>query len=973
MFFSHALFVLSLAGVVANTDTDTDTDTRDLPRVPSMIVHSEDGTESLRLIDLEVRVTLQGHLVRTEYVMTYENALDRELRAEFMFPLPGGAHLSDVGLYFGDRLRRAASVERTLARTAYENIVPPFISRRRDPILAEWATGDTFRYEVYPIFRRSEKKIYLSYDQELSGDAYALDLRYASKFRHFRLELNSADGARWESPLALDCASKRCVFDAENVNVDTRVSAHISIPERPTALLELGEDGDYYASIRVVLDALGKSYPTSQRVTLLWDVSGTASAQSTRVLEFLRRFIARQNGSLDIDVVPFHLWTEEPIRVASVHTDPGWETLQRTLGALRHAGATHLEGLAKTIRSGSRGSRLMLVTDGMSSFGPQKGVSQFLETVEAADRRLLVVNAAESFDEDTLRGIAEASKGWYVDLRKEAPSGVERLLDHAMTYPVFVTGATWDRALDASSGRPQALDASGAVALTARIERVVARGEIAVSLDGANGKVIRRVRFRTRRPAEEIGLIRSHWARERLSNLLVEGDVAAIRQHGVRYHLLTPETSLVVLETWRDYWTHGIEMPSDLHPVFEAFRERQNRWRRGVPSRAFLAASGGTGIAGVWTLTGRIVDRDGGILPGVAVSVQSIERGTTATSVTNAIGRFRIVSPVAPGAFRFYAELAGFQTIAIDFLEPISGGSELGPLVMQIGGVCESITVSVGGSNTSRRSRPPIEKTTLRPGASLHTAAAPLGTAKTLTIDAANAVRFTDPLLAIRLLSGLIEHDPESPGLARVVAQVIESWLPAFDSERLFLRAIEQAPHQHQSYVDWIRAHYVGPTRQYWDWVEDRGHRPAAAIRREVERALPREIASERDLAENWGLRVELSWDNRSADLDLRLGRGACGPSFLRPDVDVRSFGPELYEIEGTQSGVYRIVVLYDASGQMELDTATTAVLKIRWRRPDGRVERRAHAFVLKQGDDPWTTILELSRDDGEIGSSSEP
>ena len=91
-----------------------------------------------------------------------------------LFPLPPGAEVSDLGLWFDGHLRHGVAVERVLARLAYEETV----HRAVDAVLAEWNAGRAFRFSVYPIPAKGEKKMFIAYDQELTADDYELDLRY---------------------------------------------------------------------------------------------------------------------------------------------------------------------------------------------------------------------------------------------------------------------------------------------------------------------------------------------------------------------------------------------------------------------------------------------------------------------------------------------------------------------------------------------------------------------------------------------------------------------------------------------------------------------------------------------------------------------------------------------------------------------------------------------------------------------------
>src|SRR3954451_8102961 len=155
--------------------------------VPRLIMPSDDGGDAVVLSAASVRVTIRGHLVRTEYELTFRNRLPRIVGGDFVFPLPPDGEVSDLGLYFDGKLRHAVAVERVLAKRAYEETV----HRRVDPALAEWSDSRAFRMRLYPIPANGEKRIFIACDQELVSNDYLLDLRFKQKLDAFTLAIDS--------------------------------------------------------------------------------------------------------------------------------------------------------------------------------------------------------------------------------------------------------------------------------------------------------------------------------------------------------------------------------------------------------------------------------------------------------------------------------------------------------------------------------------------------------------------------------------------------------------------------------------------------------------------------------------------------------------------------------------------------------------------------------------------------------------
>ena len=99
---------------------------------------------------------------------------------------------------------------------------------------------------------------------------------------------------------------------------------------------------------------------------------------------------------------------------------------------------------------------------------------------------------------------------------------------------------------------------------------------------------------------------------------------------------------------------------------------------------AFAQIQGGS-------ISGTIKDEQGGVLPGVTVSVQGVD--ATQTFVTEASGEFRFLN-LAPGPYKVTAVLPGFTTVVREGVVVSVGKSVELPMQLKIAQVAETITVS---------------------------------------------------------------------------------------------------------------------------------------------------------------------------------------------------------------------------------------------------------------------------------------
>src|SRR5436190_14818958 len=91
------------------------------------------------------------------------------------------------------------------------------------------------------------------------------------------------------------------------------------------------------------------------------------------------------------------------------------------------------------------------------------------------------------------------------------------------------------------------------------------------------------------------------------------------------------------------------------------------------------------------TISGTVTDEQGGVLPGVNVTVQGVD--ATQTFVTDATGGYRFLS-LAPGPYKVTAELQGFTTVVRDNVIVAVGRNVELPLNLKVAAVAETITVT---------------------------------------------------------------------------------------------------------------------------------------------------------------------------------------------------------------------------------------------------------------------------------------
>ncbi len=100
-------------------------------------------------------------------------------------------------------------------------------------------------------------------------------------------------------------------------------------------------------------------------------------------------------------------------------------------------------------------------------------------------------------------------------------------------------------------------------------------------------------------------------------------------------------------------------------------------------------------------IVGTIADPNGGILPGVAVTVTAASTGAVRTAVSDGQGRYT-VSNLAPGTYQVALELSGFAPTRRDITLGV-GDAKAVDVAMPVAGVTEAVHGNRGGVATRYR------------------------------------------------------------------------------------------------------------------------------------------------------------------------------------------------------------------------------------------------------------------------------
>jgi Ca-activated chloride channel homolog len=160
----RTLFALALIGLAGSTPV----------RADGLLIPTDRTLPPLRLSYQRVEVTIDGQVATTKVEQSYHNTTDRDLEAEYIFPLPKGASVRDFSMWVGGKRYEGKAVDANAARQTYEDIV----RRLQDPGLLEYIGRDLWKMRIYPVPRRGEQKIELSFTSILPLEGDMISYQY---------------------------------------------------------------------------------------------------------------------------------------------------------------------------------------------------------------------------------------------------------------------------------------------------------------------------------------------------------------------------------------------------------------------------------------------------------------------------------------------------------------------------------------------------------------------------------------------------------------------------------------------------------------------------------------------------------------------------------------------------------------------------------------------------------------------------
>jgi Ca-activated chloride channel family protein len=606
LIFSTVAVPLGMAPHNAVSETIPATKRLPATTVPKLLVPDGNKQRSLALTRAGITVDIAGYLAQTTVTLTFSNDTNRILEGELVFPLPEGVTISGYGLDVKGEIVEGVPVEKQAARIAFEKEVRKGI----DPGLVEQTEGNVYRTRVYPIPAHGSRTLRLRWTTELETDPTTGKATYILRQRtenileklSLRISTNHAPGvprsvSGGTGTPGLAFVKTGSGYIAEQTRTNAALTGDLTVSFTPDAQAgpitavepftraSATAPETFFTITDTVPDAPTRQFRTlrsvpRRRIGIVWDASlsrrqSNINRECQILSALLQRWSAQQGQALDVEVTLLRDKTEPPRLFAVQRGDT--RALITYLKNITYDGGTNFSALNLN-RPSMHGKRdaWLLFTDGLSNLG----ASEIPNTAGVAP--VFAFASDVRANHGLLRLICARTHGVYLNLDRFARNVdvVERVVSPSPYSLVSITSSPRGAVNGLYPSTNQAVDSRGRITATGKLLASQATITFAYGYDKNNITSRRTVTVRRAdAPRRSQGLVARYWAQHKADSLapLARTNHDTLLKLGQDFGIVTPGTSLLVLETLEQHLEYHIAPARSRASLYDAYLGKQQQ------------------------------------------------------------------------------------------------------------------------------------------------------------------------------------------------------------------------------------------------------------------------------------------------------------------------------------------------------------------------------------------------------------
>ncbi len=539
---------------------------------PQLTVKDKDSS-LVRLSQLKVNVKVVGNIAYTTTEMHFFNASSRDMEAELLFPLPEGVSVSRYAIDINGKMREAVPVNKNKGKQVFEAIE----HRRVDPGLLERVEGNNFKTRIYPILPNKERIVIIGYEQELSTYnisylGYQMVSAYTKKIDDFELVV-SVVGSN-EKPIITNDGKEitiekfntiyQATIQQKNYLPNDKLLVKIPITSAIPTVIAQANDNQYYFYANMHLETEKKTKVLPKSIGLFWDVSlSSAKRDVKKELELLDAYFKKL---ATVEVSLYFVGFTFDKKADFTITNGNWSALRTVLETVNYDGGTRFSEIKFPKKD-----EILFFTDGLSTLSET--------TLAETKQPIYTITSSVTANYAFLNYTAMKTSGAFLNLNQlKKEEALDKLLNKNLLffgvknnptlveiYPMEGTSVTNNFSVSGISLLP-----SNEITLLFGYD--------------ANTLMEKKVKLEIKNQAIAEVNVEKLWAQKKIANLEIqyEKNAEEIEIMGKKYGIITPNTSLIVLEDINDYILYDIIPPAELRAEFDKIKKTQLAEREAI-------------------------------------------------------------------------------------------------------------------------------------------------------------------------------------------------------------------------------------------------------------------------------------------------------------------------------------------------------------------------------------------------------
>ncbi len=512
------------------------------------------GEEKINIKKVKITTKVICDVAVTTFDMQFYNPNTRILEGELSFPLGENQSVTRFALDIDGSLRDAVVIEKEKARVAFETTV----RNKIDPALLEQTKGNNYKARIYPIPAKGYKRVVLAYQQKLTihngAYYYKLPFNFDTKLEEFSFDVeifNQKNKPVFQKGMiaSFDYNSQEDVYYAKINKKKEKVTKPvvIKIPLNTNKERFLASDDYFYFTKKLAIEK--RKVSLANKITIFWDVSlSQKSKKITSELALLDLYF-KQVETCKVNLIFFNTG----VKLVQDFTikNGNWELLKREIKNVVYDGASSFDFLT-TYKDVSKVN--LLFTDGLNTLSNLNVIPL---------KKTYIINSSSSANHIQLNTIARKTGGAYLNMNNTSTAkaflkfseeelkflGTNFSESDLEVYPKKGALITEDFSI---SGKGNFLN-----------KKIVLKF-------GYGNKVLKTVSFKLKKEHAKNDIVRKIWAQKKLTDLLSnkKEHEALIVKLSKEHQIISPFTSMLILDRVEDYVTHKITPPKELQEKY---------------------------------------------------------------------------------------------------------------------------------------------------------------------------------------------------------------------------------------------------------------------------------------------------------------------------------------------------------------------------------------------------------------------